>query len=70
MIVQRIECEGPRLLLRALREFAAVTKQSGAYFVLSLVWARDKQIPPGTDLIKNRHPQFYGRFKYAFPAVA
>jgi predicted amidohydrolase len=27
---------------------------------LNLVWGRDKQIRPGTDLIKNRRPQFYG----------
>lgn len=26
---------------------------------LNLVWARDKQIRPGTDLIRNRRPQFY-----------
>lgn len=36
---------------------------------LNLAWARDKQIRPGTDLIKNRRPQFYGRFKEAFSAV-
>ena len=35
---------------------------------LNLVWARDKQIRPGTDLIKNRRPQFYGRFKEAISA--
>jgi len=35
---------------------------------LNLVWARDKQIRPGTDLIKNRRPQFYGRFKEAINA--
>ncbi len=27
---------------------------------LNLVWARDKQIRPGTDLIKNRRPHLYG----------
>jgi predicted amidohydrolase len=27
---------------------------------LNLVWTRDKQIRPGTDLVKNRRPQFYG----------
>lgn len=27
----------------------------------NLVWAHDKQIRPGTDLIKNRRPQFYGQ---------
>jgi hypothetical protein len=27
---------------------------------LNLVWGRDKQIRPGTDLIANRRPQFYG----------
>lgn len=27
---------------------------------LNLVWARDKQIRPGTDLVRNRRPQFYG----------
>ena len=27
---------------------------------LNLAWARDKQIRPGTDLVKNRRPQFYG----------
>jgi len=26
---------------------------------LNLAWARDKQIRPGTDLVKNRRPQFY-----------
>lgn len=29
---------------------------------LNLVWARDKQIRPGTDLIKNRRPELYARF--------
>ncbi|MND07276.1 hypothetical protein D3C83_291520 [compost metagenome] len=33
---------------------------------LNLVWARDKQIRPGTDLIKNRRPQFYGKFTEKF----
>jgi predicted amidohydrolase len=27
---------------------------------LNLVWTRDKQIRPGTDLIANRRPQYYG----------
>lgn len=27
---------------------------------LNLVWSRDKQIRPGTDLVRNRRPQFYG----------
>ena len=27
---------------------------------LNLAWARDKQIRPGTDLVQNRRPQFYG----------
>ena len=27
---------------------------------LNLAWARDKQIRPGTDLVRNRRPQFYG----------
>ena len=27
---------------------------------LNLVWTRDKQIRPGTDLIKNRRPHLYG----------
>jgi predicted amidohydrolase len=27
---------------------------------LNLAWARDKQIRPGTDLMRNRRPQFYG----------
>jgi predicted amidohydrolase len=36
---------------------------------LNLVWARDKQIRPGTDLIKNRRPQFYARFNEAFTAI-
>lgn len=27
---------------------------------LNLVWARDKQIRPGTDLIRNRRPHLYG----------
>jgi predicted amidohydrolase len=26
---------------------------------LNLAWARDKQIRPGTDLVRNRRPQFY-----------
>lgn len=26
------------------------------------VRARDKQMRPGADLIKNRHPRFYARF--------
>ncbi|MCC7486181.1 MAG: carbon-nitrogen hydrolase family protein [Burkholderiales bacterium] len=29
---------------------------------LNLAWARDKQIRPGTDLIRNRRPQFYAKF--------
>jgi predicted amidohydrolase len=33
---------------------------------LNLAWARDKQIRPGTDLVKNRRPQFYGKFTEAF----
>ena len=37
---------------------------------LNLVWARDKQIRPGTDLIKNRRPQFYAPFKEAFQVTA
>jgi predicted amidohydrolase len=27
---------------------------------LNLAWTRDKQIRPGTDLVRNRRPQFYG----------
>ena len=37
---------------------------------LNLVWARDKQIRPGTDLIKNRRPEFYGPFKEASRVTA
>ena len=47
----------------------AIATQSGQgatdyiFHYLNLVWARDKQIRPGTDLIKNRRPQFYDKFK-------
>ncbi|MGH6879141.1 MAG: carbon-nitrogen hydrolase family protein [Rhizomicrobium sp.] len=34
---------------------------------LNLAWARDKQIRPSTDLVKNRRPQFYGAITQAVP---
>jgi predicted amidohydrolase len=36
-------------------------KDQGDYVFayLNLTWARDKQIRPGTDLVRNRRPQFY-----------
>ncbi len=42
---------------------ATTSKQGQDDFIfhyLNLVWARDKQIRPGTDLIKNRRTEFYG----------
>ncbi|MBI4241478.1 MAG: carbon-nitrogen hydrolase family protein, partial [Candidatus Rokubacteria bacterium] len=47
---------------------AAVMSQSSCgqtdytFGYLNLVWARDKQIRPGTDLVRNRRPELYGRF--------
>jgi predicted amidohydrolase len=44
---------------------AATSKKAGAgqdeyvFSYLNLAWARDKQIRPGTDLVRNRRPQFY-----------
>lgn len=44
---------------------AATPNKAGAdqgdyvFSYLNLAWARDKQIRPGTDLIRNRRPQFY-----------
>jgi predicted amidohydrolase len=37
---------------------------------LNLAWARDKQIRPGTDLIKNRRPELYRPFKESAPVTA
>ena len=42
---------------------AATSKQGQDDFIfhyLNLVWTRDKQIRPGTDLIKNRRTELYG----------
>jgi predicted amidohydrolase len=44
---------------------AATSKKAGnsqddyVFSYLNLAWARDKQIRPGTDLVRNRRPQFY-----------
>ena len=44
---------------------AATSKKAGnsqddyVFSYLNLAWARDKQIWPGTDLVRNRRPQFY-----------
>jgi len=38
----------------------AGTEQGDYVFAyVNLAWARDKQIRPGTDLVRNRRPQFY-----------
>jgi predicted amidohydrolase len=45
---------------------AGTSKRAGAgqddyvFSYLKLTWSRDKQIRPGTDLVRNRRPQFYG----------
>lgn len=39
------------------------------FHYLNLVWARDKQIRPGTDLIKNRRTEFYGPLCDARPHI-
>jgi predicted amidohydrolase len=45
---------------------AATSKKAGTgqdeyvFSYLNLAWSRDKQIRPGTDLVRNRRPQFYG----------
>jgi len=44
---------------------AGTSKRAGAgqddyvFSYLNLAWSRDKQIRPGTDLVRNRRPQFY-----------
>lgn len=44
---------------------ASTSKKAGAsqddyvFAYLNLAWSRDKQIRPGTDLVRNRRPQFY-----------
>ncbi|MDE2167688.1 MAG: carbon-nitrogen hydrolase family protein [Alphaproteobacteria bacterium] len=46
----------------------AGTRQNDYVFsYLNLAWARDKQIRPGTDLVKNRRPQFYGAITQPIP---
>jgi predicted amidohydrolase len=40
---------------------AAQGQDNYVFSYLNLAWARDKQIRPGTDLVRNRRPQFYGQ---------
>src|SRR5690606_2318410 len=50
---------------RVVQPNAAITYKAGSaqddylFAYLNLVWARDKQIRPGTDLIRNRRPNLY-----------
>lgn len=50
---------------RVVQPNASVTHKAGGtqedylFAYLNLVWARDKQIRPGTDLIRNRRPDLY-----------
>lgn len=52
---------------------AATSNKAGAgqddyvFSYINLAWARDKQIRPGTDLVKNRRPQFYGAITQPTP---
>lgn len=39
---------------------AEVGQDEYVFSYLNLAWSRDKQIRPGTDLVKNRRTQFYG----------
>ncbi len=52
----------------AIASRAAQGQTDYVFQYLNLAWTRDKQIRPGTDLIKNRRPQFYEKFKEAVAA--
>jgi predicted amidohydrolase len=43
----------------SLSKQAAKKQDDYVFSYVNLVWARDKQIRPGTDLVRNRRPQFY-----------
>jgi predicted amidohydrolase len=43
----------------AMPHKAGESQDDYVFTYMNLAWSRDKQIRPGTDLVKNRRPQFY-----------